>query len=87
MSRKILNASEMGRKGGNRMKELKAGTSYYADINVKGRETILKRDPDFYKNLAKQGYHARQVKLQEMIAKQIGDRSGINALAKLLKGE
>lgn len=66
MSRKIPNASEMGRKGGNTTLE-RLGSRHFAQIGVKGRATILRNDPDFYKRLSEAGMHGREVKKQREI--------------------
>jgi hypothetical protein len=76
MSRKLLNASEMGKRGGKKLAEMKQGTTYYADISKKGRETLKKKDPEFYQRLAAQGFHTQEVKRQTKIAKELGERLG-----------
>lgn len=80
MSKKILNASEMGKKGGNRLKELR-GSTYFAEIGAKGRQAIRKKDPDFYKRLSRLGVQAR--KRRKIEAKQ----SSVDRFANILIGK
>lgn len=64
MKKRILNASEMGKVGGKRKFE-KYGKEHMAQIGAKGRETIKKKDPDFYKRLSAAGVAARLKKMAE----------------------
>jgi len=85
MSRKIPNASEMGRTGGKRLVE-KYGKDHMAKISKIGRKNVQKRDPEYFDRLAKAGLHAREVKIQTRIAKELGEHSAVEKFAKLLLG-
>ena len=87
MSRKIKNASEMGRMGGKSRFE-KIGSEGMAEMSRKGHQIRKKRDPEFYDRLWRSGYHVRQVKLQKHIKSQIKvTGNGVEKFTKLLTGE
>jgi general stress protein YciG len=79
MSRKIPNASEMGKRGGDKVVKL-YGPEHMSKIAKKGRENVLKNDPEFYKRLSEAGLKAR-------MAKKKAKNSQTNRLAQLLTGE
>lgn len=86
--RKLIDISDARRGGENTKKN--HGPDYYAEIGAKGRASIRKKDPDFYKRLAAAGFHARQVKTQTAIAKQLGEKINPNAfdnLSHLISGK
>jgi hypothetical protein len=86
MSRKIPNASEMGRKGGKKRFE-KIGSKGMAELAKKGRETIRQNNPDFYKNvLAQAGVEGRRKKKELRLKEEQEKKSSVNKLSKLLSG-
>jgi len=79
MSRKIPNASEMGRKGGQKLVETR-GSAYMAEIGARGRETIKKNDPEFYKRIQRLSVEARR-------KNKAARESGVNKVIDLLSGK
>jgi len=88
MARKLIDISD-AKRGGESTKA-RHGSAYYDKIGALGREAIKKKDPDFYKRLAAAGFHARQVKVQTRIAKEVGERlnpSAFDTFAQFLTGK
>lgn len=52
---------ELSRKGG-RTTLKKHGSAHFREIGAKGRESLIKKDPEFFKKLSKQGILARKKK-------------------------
>lgn len=82
MSRKLPNASEMGRKGGMKLRE-ERGSRYFAEIGAKGRASIKKNDPDFYNRLSRAGVEARE---RKKALREKEQKSPLSKLTKLLTG-
>lgn len=68
------------RSGGISTRE-KHDKEYYSRIAKIGRESVRKNDPDFYKRLAAAGLHAREVKQQARLAKEVGAIGNNSVLA------
>lgn len=88
MARKLIDIKDAKR--GGESTNAKYGSEHYAKIASKGRRTVEARDPDFYKRLAAAGFHARQVKIQAAIAKQLGESlhpSAFDTLVHTLSGK
>lgn len=80
MSRKIPNASEMGKKGGEKLKAIKP-PEYWREIGMKGNEAMKEKfkDTDFFKERSRKAILAKQKKRKMR-------NSSLEKVASLLRG-
>jgi len=76
MSRNLPNAAEMGRRGNKALIE-RYGSNHMSELAKKRQQQILKEDPDYYRRLAAAGLHAREVKKQARIKKEIEENRSV----------
>lgn len=87
MAKSLMNASEMAQKSWEARKE-KYGS---AEVTEKGRmggtKTRDRHGSDYYKRIGAIGYHNRQVRLQEMIKREIQGKSSLDRFANFITGQ
>lgn len=70
---------EMSSKGG-KTTYARHGSDHFAKLGKKGRASLIKKDPDFYKRLSKKGIEARKRKREEA-------KNPLSAISNLLTGK
>jgi hypothetical protein len=88
MSRKIPNASQMGKQGGKKRFE-QIGSEGMAEIGAKGNDVIREKykDTDFFKERSKKATEARLRKKKEREEAEAKSRSPFHKLTDILSGK
>lgn len=88
MSRKILNAAEMGEKGGKKTRDSRP-EGYYSEIGAKGNEAIRNKykGTDFFMERSKKATAARLKKKAEREASEAKKNSPLSKFTNILTGK